>query len=164
MKKLTAVLFAASVAFFMACGGGQQVQTAAPSSDIWVQTSNAQLAQIPVEGFGYKSSNVPATNWDKWAAASAPVVQKVIGGLPEGYVLQVTGHADARGPEYPEGNKPGNIKISEERAKAVHSALKKKGIDSPKFTYKGAGSSEPLEGVDPRDPKQRRVTFVVVPQ
>jgi outer membrane protein OmpA-like peptidoglycan-associated protein len=99
-----------------------------------------------------------------WATAAAPVVKGVIDKLPEGYVLQVTGHTDARGPEGPVGAKPGNIKISTDRAKAVFDALKAKGVTSPKMTYKGVGSSELIPGVDPKDAQQRRVTFKVVPQ
>jgi outer membrane protein OmpA-like peptidoglycan-associated protein len=99
-----------------------------------------------------------------WAKAAAPVVKEVINNLPEGYVLQVTGHSDGRGPEDPVGAKPGNIKISTDRAKAVYDSLGRQGITSPKMTYKGIGSSEPISGIDPDDAQQRRVTFKVVPK
>lgn len=133
-------------------------------NDLWLQQSNKQLAKIPVEGFAYKSSDVPAQRWDRWAKVSAPVVKKVLDNMPAGYVLQVTGHTDARGPEQPEGDKPGNIKLSTDRAKEVHAALRRQGITSDKMTFKGIGSSDPKKGINPRSAKQRRVTFVVIPE
>jgi len=164
---------------YISCGGGQQVKQEAPKqvaesapsvqatgfdADVWVKSSNEQLARVPFDGFAYKSSEVPSQKWDKWAVTAAPVISGVISKLPEGYVLQVTGHTDGSGPEDPQGDKPGNIKISTDRARAVHSALKKKGITSPKMTYKGIGSSQLLSDVDSRSGAQRRVTFNVVPK
>ncbi|RPI95620.1 MAG: OmpA family protein [Spirochaetales bacterium] len=164
MKNFIIIAFIGVFAFAFACGTTPEVkQEVAPSGSI-VNIQNEQLARIPVGGFDYKSSKVPEQKWDKWATAAAPVVKGVIDKLPEGYVLQVTGHTDARGPEGPVGAKPGNIKISTDRAKAVHNALQAKGITSPKMTYKGVGSSELVPGVDPKDAEQRRVTFKVLPK
>ena len=169
-KTLLSILALLTVAFFMACGGAKETVKETPkepsvsTGGVWVSQSNKQLEKIPVKGFGYKSSAVPAQSWDQWAKLSAPVVKKILNNMPDGYVLQVTGHADARGPEYPEGAKPGNIRLSSDRAKAVHSALRRQGISSPKMTYKGVGSSDPLDGVSPKSPQQRRVTFKVIPQ
>jgi len=148
------------------CGGGQvqDIDPKVSANRAWADNANNQLAEVPVEGFAYKGSAVPKQNWDKWAKAAAPVVKGIINQMPEGYVFQVTGHTDAKGPEQPEGNKPGNIKISTDRAKAVQASLQKQGITSPKMTAKGVGSSEPLRGEDPTSSKQRRVTFKVVPQ
>ena len=163
MKKYLLILLALTVAFAMSCAGTQMADISDPNT-MFVSTSNQSLAKIPVSGFGYKKSNVPAQEWDKWADAAAPIVKGILDKLPEGYVLQVTGHADARGPEEPVGRKPGNIKISNDRAKAVYDALRNKGIDSPTMIYKGIGSSEPTADCDPRDPCQRRVSFKVVPK
>jgi len=164
MKRSVILILVAAVAIMFGCESQQvKKQDLSDPNQAFVYTSNEQLQKIPVKGFGYKSAQVPPQNWDVWAKASAPVVKGIIDKLPEGHVLQVTGHADARGPEEPVGNKPGNIKISTDRAKMVHASLKRQGITSPKMTYKGVGSSEPLEGVDPKDPEQRRVTFKVVP-
>ena len=165
---------------YIACGGGQQVkqeapkqvaETPAPSvqaagfdADVWVKSSNEQLAKVPFDGFGYKSSEVPSQKWDKWAATAAPVISGVVSKLPEGYVLQVTGHADGSGPEEAQADKPGNLKISTDRARSVYNSLKKKGINTSKMTYKGVGSSQTLSNADVRDAAQRRVTFNVVPK
>jgi outer membrane protein OmpA-like peptidoglycan-associated protein len=127
-----------------------------------ISSQNEQLTNYSIGGFGYKSSELDSTKWDAWAQKAAPIVKEIIDKLPEGYILQVTGHADASGPEEPEGDKPGNIKLSADRAKAVFDALKKAGIDSPKIKYKGLGSSELLNTYDPRAAGQRRVTFKIV--
>ncbi len=155
---LGVVLLAAAVG----CATATDVSKASDPSAAYADMQNEQLAKLPVTGFDYKSSAVPEQSWDKWAKVAAPVVKGVIDKLPEGYVLQVTGHADSRGPETAYGAKPGNMKISTDRARAVYNSLKKQGITSPKMTYKGIGSSEPLSGVDSADPQQRRVTFKVV--
>ncbi len=166
MKKITLVLIVLFSMVLVSCGGAKKVDTpnVSAGSDIWVKSSNKQLARIPVEGFGYKKSEVPAQKWDQWAKLSAPVVKRILDNLPAGYVLQVTGHTDARGPEEPEGAKPGNIKLSNDRAKEVHASLRRQGISSQKMIYKGVGSSEPREGISPRSAKQRRVSFIVVPE
>lgn len=163
MKKVLLVLTALTVSLFVACST-TEVQNVGDPNIAVVNGMNQQLDRLPVTGFAYKSAVVPKQSWDKWAEVAAPVVKEILNKLPEGYVLQVTGHTDGSGPEEPVGNKPGNIKISTERAKAVYNALKAKGIDSPKMTYKGVGSSELLPGVDPRDAANRRVTFKVVPK
>jgi outer membrane protein OmpA-like peptidoglycan-associated protein len=164
MKKLSLVLAVIVAMGMVACKSTEVQQPAGDPNIALVSAQNKQLEKIPVTGFAYKSAVIPKQNWDKWATTAAPVVKEVLNKLPEGYVLQVTGHADGSGPEEPVGNKPGNIKISTDRAKAVYNALKAKGIDSPKMTYKGVGSSELLPGVDPRDGANRRVTFKVVPK
>ncbi len=163
MKKYLLVLLVIGVAFALSCAGSQMTDVSDPNA-MFAATSNQSLAKVPVKGFDYKSSKVPAQEWDQWADAAAPVVKGILDKLPDGYVLQVTGHADARGPEERMGAKPGNIKISADRAKAVYDALRRKGIESPNMTYKGVGSSEPTADCDPQDPCQRRVTFKVVPK
>lgn len=167
VKKISLLICLSLICSFAFTGCSKQVKTdTKPAFDVdaWVKASNKQLEKVPVEGFEYKSSKVPAQNWDKWAVTAAPVVSGIISKMPDGYVLQIVGHTDGRGPEEPVGDKPGNIKISTDRAKSVYNSLAKKGITSPKLTYKGAGSAEPLQGVDPRDASQRRVTFVVAPK
>lgn len=133
---------------------------AAPS----VGTLNSSLEKYPIAGFDYKSSAMPATEWQKWASTAAPAVNKIIATMPASHVLQVTGHTDSIGPEQPTGNKPGNIRISRDRAKTVYDALAKEGVDTTKMTYKGVGSSMPDPSYPTDDPRQRRVTFIIVPK
>jgi len=162
--RLFVILGVVLLAGAVGCATATDVSKASDPSAAYVNMQNEQLAKLPVSGFEYKSAAVPPQSWDKWAKVAAPVVKEVINKLPEGYVLQVTGHTDSRGPETAYGAKPGNMKISTDRARAVYNSLKKQGITSPRMTYKGVGSSEPLSGVDSADPQQRRVTFKVVPK
>lgn len=162
MKKTA--LFAALIAMTALTACGSTTTTASsPSSSAWVAATNKALQNASVTGFEYKATTIPSWKYDAWSKVSAPVVKEAITNLPEGYVLQVTGHADSRGPEEATGSKPGNMKISTDRAKNVHASLKNNGIDSPKMTHKGVGSSMPLEGVASDDAAQRRVSFMVVP-
>lgn len=164
-KALIAMTLIISSIFIVSCAK-QQVKgpDTVGADSAMVSTSNEQLAKYPVTGFGYKSSKVPPQSWNNWAKVAAPVVKGIIDKLPDGYALEVRGHTDGRGPESPEGNKPGNMKISTDRAKAVYDSLGRAGIKSPKLTYRGVGSSEPLAGADPKGAEQRRVTFQVVPK
>lgn len=164
MKRNCVFTVIAALIFTFGCSSGQVEKDTGGGVSKMISAQNEQLADNSISGFGYKSSKLPEKQWDNWAKSAAPVVKDILTKIPEGYVLQVTGHADASGPEQPTGNKPGNIKISTDRAKTVYSALKRAGIDSPKLTYKGIGSSELLDGVDPRAAEQRRVTFKVVPK
>jgi outer membrane protein OmpA-like peptidoglycan-associated protein len=165
MKKiLTVITIIIAMFVIISCAKEQvkQPDKVGVDNSVFVGASNDQLSKFPVTGFGYKSSSVPSQSWDKWAKVAAPVIKDIVGKLPEGYVLEVRGHTDARGPEDPEGDKPGNLKISKDRASAVVDSLKKQGISSDKIVAKGVGSAEPLAGADPKGANQRRVTFSVV--
>jgi outer membrane protein OmpA-like peptidoglycan-associated protein len=146
MKYLLIIL---TIAFCFNCG-----TTQIKSDPVAIQ--NTKLAENPTSGFGYKSSKMPSS----WAKSVAPVVKDILKNLPEGYVLQITGHTDTSGPELPTGDKPGNLKISLERALTVYNALKNAGVDTDKMICRGVGSREPLENAPPE--QQRRVTFKLV--
>ena len=159
MKKIFLLLIMISLVTLVACGGGQ-VQD---PNEAWVRAANSELARVSIGGFGYKSSTVPANTWTSWNQTGMPVVRRIVAEVPDGYVLQITGHADASGPELPTGNKPGNVRISSDRARNVYNNLTRN-LDSPKFTHRGVGSSQPIDGVDGRDSAQRRVSFRIVQQ
>lgn len=110
-------------------------------------------------GFSYKKADVNAGDFSEWSKVNAPVIKEGLGKLPDSFALEITGHTDAVGPEQAEGDKKGNIFYSELRANAVKQALIKQGIPANRITTKGAGSSEPVSGLDAKDAKNRRVTF-----
>ncbi|MBN2159082.1 MAG: OmpA family protein [Spirochaetes bacterium] len=149
---------------FIACGEQVKSTDVGDAGNAVVSASNAQLAKYPVTGFAYKSSTIEPMNWNKWAKVAAPIVSSILDKLPDGYVMECRGHADSRGPEDPEGDKPGNLKISRDRAKAVYNALAGQGLKTNKITYRGVGSSQPLAGYATTAPQQRRVSFVIVPK
>ena len=73
-----------------------------------------------------------------------------------GSIIAITGHTDSSGPE------PGNLALSLERARAVQSALIARGIPADGLRADGVGSSQPVDGLLPEDPANRRIEFKVV--
>jgi OOP family OmpA-OmpF porin len=91
-------------------------------------------------------------------AASSDLIDEVAASLRPclGSIIALTGHTDSSGPE------PGNLELSRERAEAVRQALVQRGIPADGLRIRGVGSSEPVEGLDPSDPANRRIEFSVV--
>ncbi|MEO1920855.1 MAG: OmpA family protein [Sphingomonadales bacterium CG12_big_fil_rev_8_21_14_0_65_65_10] len=52
-----------------------------------------------------------------------------------------------------------NLALSERRADRVRLALARRGIPAVEFVVEGKGSEEPVEGLDPTDPANRRIEF-----
>ena len=73
-----------------------------------------------------------------------------------GSIIAVTGHTDATGPEEE------NLALSQERARAVEAALRKRGIPARGMRARGLGSSRPIEGLAAEDPANRRIEFAVI--
>lgn len=74
------------------------------------------------------------------------------------YKIKITGHTDNVGKE------EDNLKLSEDRAKAVANYLIEKGILKERITYKGLGSSQPIskEQTEESRSKNRRVEFTII--
>lgn len=77
-------------------------------------------------------------------------------GLGQYLCIAIEGHSDAS------GNADRNQALSQERAEAVRRIIEKDGIDTSLLTAAGKGSSEPLPGVDPTNPRNRRVVFKII--
>jgi len=73
-----------------------------------------------------------------------------------GNIIAIVGHTDSSGPE------AGNLWLSTERAAAVKRALINRGIPAEGLRASGVGSREPVEGLDPADPANRRIEFTVI--
>lgn len=73
-----------------------------------------------------------------------------------GSIIAITGHTDRSGTE------PGNLELSLDRARTVREALVERGIPRDGLRARGVGSSEPVEGLSPEDPANRRIEFSVV--
>lgn len=84
---------------------------------------------------------------DEVAAALKPCV---------GSIIAITGHTDAMGSE------PANIRLSLDRAESIRKALIRRGIPAAGLRARGEGSGQPLEGLDPSDPANRRIEFSVI--
>jgi outer membrane protein OmpA-like peptidoglycan-associated protein len=70
--------------------------------------------------------------------------------------FRVEGHTDAS------GARDVNERLSQERAEAVATLLKSKGIDSGRIEAKGYGPDKPLPGVAKTSPQNRRVELVPI--
>lgn len=83
-------------------------------------------------------------------------IAKVLALTPDRCVF-VEGHTDAT------GNSDINLKLSRERANSVvRFIVGKSGVLRSRLITFGKGSQETVKGLDPRDPKNRRVSFKVV--
>lgn len=73
-----------------------------------------------------------------------------------GSIIAITGHTDDQGTE------PGNLALSMERARVVREALVRRGIPRDGLRASGVGSSDPVQGLAPDDPANRRIEFSVI--
>lgn len=73
-----------------------------------------------------------------------------------GSIIAITGHTDNQGTE------PGNLTLSMERARVVREALVRRGIPRDGLRASGVGSSQPVDGLSPSDPANRRIEFSVI--
>ena len=73
-----------------------------------------------------------------------------------GSIIAITGHTDNSGTE------PGNLALSQERAEAVRQALLRRGIPADGMRARGVGSADPIAGLSPADPANRRIEFSVI--
>ena len=164
MKKVLVVLFVAAAAFTFACSSSQTTQQAetpqvSSGAGMMVSATNEALKPAADALDVFQPSSAALTNRNKSLISSkaVAVIKEVVNKVPEGYVIQVTGHSamvkDAATDD-----------VSTNRAKAVYNELLRAGIDRNKLTYKGIATSEMLPGLDGLDPKQRRVSFKVVPK
>jgi len=90
--------------------------------------------------------------------ASQTVLNEVATALEPcvGSIIAITGHTDSNGDE------EANIALSRARAQAVRWALIGRGIPADGLRAEGNGSQEPVEGLDPQDPANRRIEFSVI--
>lgn len=130
--------------------------TSDSAGDFAVKTINNQVKDFSIDGFpggsAKLSTNEDLENMKKIVGLVKPLIEKI----PDGYVMQITGHAA----NYE--NKSRQMYVSKQRAIKIYNELKKAGVPAKKMKYKGVGITEPLEGVDSKDAKQRRVSFKAV--
>jgi len=161
LKKISLLPMFTLLGLIIACSSTPKKEDATqetPSlkSGFAIDEANKQLAKIPVVGFPPYRSTMPMEQFDKYGENAATVAKGVVATLPEGYKIQLTGHANANS-----GRSDAFVKkISTDRAKFVESYLIKKGLDKNKLVSVGAGDSQQDPGLSKEN--NRRVTFSVV--
>lgn len=152
---------------FAACSSGGKSERGGAAATGGVAVANRALQAVSYsprnKGYGYKST---ATGGDfpTWSSAAKPQISNALEQVGDDYVIQVTGHTCAIGPRNAPGDgRKGNYHYSQNRAKAVRDGLVKAGVPANKLVVKGVADTQLLPGVDPKDQKQRRVSFQVVP-
>lgn len=90
--------------------------------------------------------------------ASVTLLDEVAAALRpcRGSIIAITGHTDAQGLE------EANVALSLERARTVREALVRRGIERGDLRARGLGSAQPVAGLEPDDPANRRIEFSVV--
>ena len=90
--------------------------------------------------------------------ASQSVLDEVASALEPcvGSIIAITGHTDGN------GDSTANLALSQARAEAVRWALIGRGIPADGLRAQGKGSQEPISGLDPTDPANRRIDFSVI--
>ena len=126
--------------------------------DMVVDAANDQLAKVPVVGFPPFSNTMPMTQFDQYGKNAATVAKGVVNNMPDGYVLQIKGHAN----QHPSKSAAYTKSLSLQRAKYVYNYFAGKGIDKKKMTAVGVGNAEPDPSLSHAE--NRRVTFKLVPK
>ena len=90
--------------------------------------------------------------------ASGTVLDEVAAALRPcaGSITAIIGHTDTS------GEAATNMALSQQRAQAVMSALFARGIPPRELRAAGMGAEQPLDGLDPSDPANRRIEFSVI--
>ena len=170
MKKVLALIVSSVMiaAFLSSCAGTPKTSTDTAKTEVKdpqvksggdnfaIDAINRQVKGFSIDGFPGGSSklskNDDLENMKKIVALVKPIIDQI----PAGYVMQITGHAS----DY--NSKAMQMSVSKGRAAKVYDELKKAGVAASKMTYKGVGVTEPLDGYDAKDPKQRSVSFKAV--
>lgn len=90
---------------------------------------------------------------------AVPFLQSIAGFMQKepGVRLLVEGHTDIS------GGYQRNVALSRERAfSVINHLIDRFGLDPMRFMPVGKGPSDPLRGLDPADPKNRRVQFRII--
>jgi|GEM_PF-600311 len=120
-----------------------------------VDELNTRLTKVAVVGLP-PFQRTGGKKMDELAQKSLEESKSVMADMPEGYVLQITGHHN----QHPDKSKRTGNGLSVQRAKYVYDYFVKNGVAKEKLAYRGAGSSENDKSLS-RD-ENRRVTFKVV--
>ena len=125
---------------------------AAADSTLVVVKAKAIVLREPI----YFETSKPVIKSESFQLLDALAV--AINGDKHLALVEIQGHTDAR------GNDEWNLKISEQRAQAVHAYLVGKGVDGKRLRANGYGETKPLDkGANAKAwAKNRRIDFVIL--
>jgi flagellar motor protein MotB len=148
----------AAMGMIAACSSAPARDTKPVSTgNILVEGFNSQLALVPVDE--YKMGKlVSKQERNDMIEAAIPVIKAVLPRLPEGYVMQVTGHTDTQGG----AQSKANMTLGAKKAKLVFDELRKKGIAEVKMVNRGVGGTMLSAACQEKENCQKRVSFIVI--
>jgi outer membrane protein OmpA-like peptidoglycan-associated protein len=141
------------ITFLSSCGD-KQVKSS--GGNMVVDGINSQVKGFSIDGFNGGGATMKQNDDFENMKNIVSLVKPLIEKIPDGYVMEITGHCAA----YDSPAKQQSV--SKARAKKVYDELKNAGAAEAKMTYRGAGIDEPIPSLDPKDFKQRRVSFKAV--
>lgn len=133
-----------------------ELKTRAVDNTEIVEAANQKLLSVPMLALPAFKSSYKQKRFAAEAEKTLDVVKGVLPDLPEGYVIEITGHSNP----YPPGSKSKTRRLSTQRARKVYDYFVQEGVDKERLRYRGVGSEEYDDELSHKN--NRRVTFRVV--
>lgn len=116
-----------------------------------------QLKEMPVFYYPPFRHELSESRFRSIFGNNLNVIKAIAGKVPAGYYLEVVGHAN----QHPRKSAEYTRELSTKRARQVYDHLVSAGIPAGKMKVKGVANSQPISASQPRNPKNRRVTFAI---
>lgn len=128
----------------------------------WAQDRGSPAAPLHCQDDVERILETRIVRFDEASARIDPVSEKLLDEVAHalrpcvGSIIAVIGHTDAG------GDPQTNVALSMARAEAVRWALIGRGIPADGLRAAGMGAQQPIAGLDPSDPANRRIEFSVI--
>lgn len=172
MKKVT-ILIAGLVFIVSACSSTEKkteqpvveqpkteeqpvVQSRSVDLGAQLDSTNEKLASVAMLSLPAFKASAGDESFQSGAQKALETAKSVEGEIPEGHVLQITGH----GNKHPDESKRSGVQLSVQRAKLVYNYFVKNGFPKEKLAYRGVGSAQ--NDAKLSRAQNRRVTFSIV--
>lgn len=133
-----------------------QVQSRSVDIGAQVGEANEKLAAVSMLALPAFKTSANDEKFESGAARALETAKSVEAQIPEGYVLQITGHSN----KHPDASKRTSNSLSVQRARLVYNYFVKNGFPKEKLSYEGVASSQHDEKLTRA--QNRRVTFAIV--
>ncbi len=132
------------------------VQSRSVDMGAQLDSANEKLAGVAMLSLPAFKASASDESFQSGAAKALETAKSVEGNIPEGHVLQITGH----GNRHPDESKRSGVQLSVQRAKLVYNYFVKNGFPKEKLAYRGVGSAQNDAKLSRAE--NRRVTFSIV--